>query len=438
MTLAEVARTAEPKAVGEELHRFLAPLYPLCRSITGPGLRETLRKIAASLPIAIHEVASGTRVFDWEVPNEWTIREAWIKGPDGRTVVDFRDSNLHVLNYSAPVAARLPLAELKAHLHSLPDRPHAVPYRTSYYKETWGFCLSDAVLSSLPEGTYEVRVESTLAPGSLSYGELLLPGATADEVLVSCHVCHPSLANDNLSAIAVAVHAAKALAAVERRLSYRFLFVPGTIGSITWLAQNPAAVAAVRHGLVLAGLGDAGPLHYKRSEPGTAVIDRAVEHVLRASGEPHVVLDFVPFGYDERQYNSPGIALPVGSLTRTPHGRYPEYHTSDDDLDFVKPESLADAWAKLLAVFEVLEGDRTYRNLEPKCEPQLGRRGLYRTLGGGEDGRAKELALLWVLNQSDGRRSLLDIAERSRMPFRILRASADALLAAGLLEEVPA
>ena len=438
MTLAEHARKTSAKAVGEELYRFLAPLFPLCRSITGAGLRATLGVIQREIPIAIHEVPTGARVFDWEVPKEWSMREAWIKGPDGRTVVDFKDSNLHVLNYSAPVRARVSLATLKEHVHTLPDRPHAVPYRTSYYKETWGFCMRHDELEALPEGEYEVAIESSLAPGSLSYGELLLPGSTPEEVLLSCHVCHPSLANDNLSAIAVAVGVARALTAVERRLSYRLVFVPGTIGSITWLARNPEARGRIRHGLVLAGLGDAGVLHYKRSERGDAVINRAVTHVLATSGEAHVVHDFVPFGYDERQYNSPGIDLAVGSLTRTPHGTYPEYHTSDDNLDFVRPLALGDAWVKLLAILEVLEGNRTYVNQAPACEPQLGRRGLYRTLGGGEDGRARELALLWVLNQSNGERSLLDIAERSATPFPAIRAAADALLEARLLEEVRA
>jgi aminopeptidase-like protein len=391
--------------------------------------------IQERIPLEIREVPTGTRVFDWTVPKEWNIRDAWIKDPSGRKVVDFQDCNLHVLNYSVPVHERLPLAELKKHLFSLPDKPDLIPYRTSYYKEAWGFCLRHRTLESLPEGEYEVLIDSTLADGSLTYGECLLPGDSDREVLLSTHVCHPSLCNDNLSGIAVMTELARELRSwPRRRYSYRFLFIPGTIGSIAWLALNEVKID---HGLVAANLGDPGTFHYKKSRRGTAEIDRAVLSVLRSSGEPFGVEDFVPFGYDERQYCSPGFNLAVGSLTRTPYGRYPEYHTSADNLDFVKPEALEGSLRTYLAVMDVLEGNRRYLNLNPKCEPQLGRRGLYRTIGGDESGRARELALLWVLNLSDGEHSLLDIAERSGMSFAAIREAAGALLEVGLLEEEP-
>jgi aminopeptidase-like protein len=387
------------------------------------------------IPLEIREVPTGTPVFDWTVPKEWNIRDAWIKDPSGRKVVDFQDCNLHVLNYSVPVHEKLPLAELKKHLFSLPDKPDLIPYRTSYYKEAWGFCLSHRTLESLPEGEYEVLIDSTLAGGSLTYGECLLAGDSEREVLLSTHVCHPSLCNDNLSGIAVMTELAREIQAwPRRRYSYRFLFIPGTIGSITWLALNEVRID---HGLVAANLGDPGKFHYKKSRRGNAEIDRAVLSVLRSSGEPFGVEEFIPFGYDERQYCSPGFNLAVGSLTRTPYGRYPEYHTSADNLDFVKPEALEGSLRTYLAVTDVLEGNRRYRNLNPKCEPQLGRRGLYRTIGGDEAGRARELALLWVLNLSDGENDLLDIAERSGMSFAAIREAADALLVVGLLEEVP-
>ena len=424
---------------GEEMHRWIAGLYPICRSITGDGVRQTLATVRERIPLEIHEVPSGTPVFDWTVPREWNIRDAWIKDPGGRKVVDFQASNLHVLNYSVPVDEKLPLVELKKHLFSLPDQPKLIPYRTSYYREAWGFCLSHEALESLEEGEYEVFIDSTLAEGSLTYGECFLPGETEREVLISCHVCHPSLCNDNLSGLAVCTWLAAALAErSRRRYGYRFVFIPGTIGSIVWLARNEATAPRIEHGLVAANLGDPGKFHYKKSRRENAEIDRAVLKVLHDSGEEHGVQDFVPFGYDERQYASPGFDLAVGSLTRTPYGRYPEYHTSGDNLDFVRPEALAGSLHTYLAVMDVLEGNRRYLNLNPKCEPQLGRRGLYRTIGGDDRGRERELALLWVLNLSDGEHGLLDIAERSGMTFEAIQEAARALLEVDLLREVEA
>jgi len=422
---------------GAEMMRFIAEAFPICRSITGDGVRRTLAMIAELIPLEVHEVPSGTPVFDWTVPREWNVRDAWIKDPSGRKVVDFQASNLHLLSYSVPVRRRLPLAELKSHLFTLPERPDLIPYRTSYYREAWGFCLSHEAMLELPEGEYEVLIDSTLEDGSLTYGECFLPGESEREVLLSCHVCHPSLANDNLSGVAVVSALARELSRRPRRYSYRFLFIPGTIGSITWLARNEEGARRIDHGLVAANLGDSGRFHYKKSRRGGAEIDRAVLHVLAASGEEHGVEDFVPFGYDERQYCSPGFNLAVGSLTRTPYGRYPEYHTSADNLDLVRPEALAGSLAAYLEVVAVLEGNRRYRSLNPKCEPQLGRRGLYRSIGGDDAGRARELALLWVLNLADGHHSLLDIAERSGMSFAAVREAAQALLAAELLEEIP-
>jgi len=434
----------ELEQAGRDLHTLAERLYPIPRSITGAGVRETLRILRETVPIELHEVPSGTPVLDWTVPPEWTLRAAWIKDPEGRTVVDVSDHTLHVLGYSAPFHGTVPLTELREHLFSLPDQPDRIPYRTSYYAETWGFCLRHRTLESLPEGDYEVFVDTTLDPGgSLTYGELVIPGASDREVLVSTHVCHPSLANDNLSGLVVAAGLGRRLLeAAPLRYTYRLLFIPGTIGSITWLAGNGEAASRMAHGLVAANLGDPGGFHYKRSRRGMAEIDRAVEHLLRhpavdaGPAEPFEIEDFVPFGYDERQYCSPGFDLPVGSLTRTPWGRYPEYHTSGDDLDLVQPEKLAGSLALYLRVMALLEGNRTYRNLNPKGEPQLGRRGLYGAIGGGTEGKERQLALLWVLNLSDGDHSLLDIAERAGAPFERVREAADSLLAAELLEPV--
>jgi aminopeptidase-like protein len=424
---------APPPGIGEEMHRFMAELYPICRSLTGDGVRETLRRIQKHVPLTVHEVPSGTPVLDWTVPKEWTIRDAWVADARGRRVIDFQRSNLHVVGYSVPVRASLSLRELRPHLHTLPDRPHWIPYRTSYWEPRWGFCLPHAVLESLDEGPYEVVIDSTLEDGHLAYGECVLPGEEPEEVLISAHVCHPSLANDNLSGIAVATFLARALGDERRRYSYRFLFAPGTIGAITWLARNETVVPRIRAGLVVVCVGDPGHLTWKKTRRGDTELDRAVAHVLRHSGRPHEIVDFSPYGYDERQYGSPGFDLAVGSLSRTPHARFPQYHTSADDLDFVRPECLADSFAIYRAVLGVLDNNRTYRNLHPKGEPQLGRRGLYRSLGGHLDAAGREMAMLWVLNLSDGRWSLLDIAERSGLPFTTVRAAADLLLAHGLL-----
>jgi aminopeptidase-like protein len=420
-------------AAGEEMHALIARLYPICRSITGEGVRETLRILGERIALDIHEVPSGTAAFDWEVPREWNIRDAYVKDSHGKRVIDFGESNLHVVGYSLPVHATMTLAELRPHLSSLPDRPDWVPYRTAYYDETWGFCVAHRRLLGLDEGEYEVRIDASLEAGSLTYGELFLEGETADEILIHAHCCHPSLCNDNLSGVVVATELAAELARRPRRHSFRFLFLPGTIGPITWLARNEERARRIKHGLVLAGVGDRGHSTYKRSRRGNDEIDRAVEHVLRHAGAPYEVEEFTPYGYDERQYSSPGFDLPVGCLMRTPHGRYPEYHTSADDLDFVDPDALSDSLAKCLRTVEVLEGNRIYLNTNPKGEPRLGKRGIYEGLRADEDRRDQELALLWVLNLSDGRHSLLDVAERAGIEFTGIRRAADLLLAHGLL-----
>jgi aminopeptidase-like protein len=427
--------TATETDLGDELHQLVSELYPICRSITGDGLRETLRRIGEHVPLALHEVPTGTRVFDWVIPREWNIRDAYVKDSRGRRVIDFADNNLHVVNYSVPVDERLPLSELREHLTTIPEQPDSIPYRTSYYDEDWGFCLPHNSLLSFEEGDYEVRIDSTLEDGSLTYGECYLRGDDEAEVLISAHVCHPSLANDNLSGVAVATFLARALAAVPRRLSYRFVFAPGTIGAIAWLHANPENVSRIRHGLVLTCAGDAGHVTYKKSRRGDAEIDRAVAHVLRHSDERFELLDFTPDGYDERQYCSPAFDLPVGCFMRTPHGRFPEYHTSADNLELVRPNALADSLRKVLAAIAVLEGNATYVNLNPHCEPQLGRRGLRGSVGGLVDTSLGDLALLWVLNLSDGDHSLLDVAERSGIEFAAIRAAADALFEHNLLRE---
>ncbi len=418
---------------GRAQYDLARELYPVCRSITGDGVRQTLRRIADVVPLVVHEIPSGTAVLDWTVPPEWNVREAWIATTGGRRIVDFANSNLHVVGYSRPVRARVTRDELDAHLHSLPDRPDWIPYRTTYYADAWGFCLSHRQRTDLRDAEYDVCIEATVGSGSLTYGECVLPGELSDEVLLSAHVCHPSLANDNLSGIVALAAVLQRLADLPRQYTYRALFAPGTIGAITWLAQHEAELRRVRHGLVLTCLGDAGPFTYKRSRHGAAGIDRTVERVLRASGQRFDVRGFSPDGYDERQYCSPGYDLPVGRLSRTPNGEYPEYHTSADNLDLIRPEALAESSDVLMQIIDALESNEVFVNTCPRGEPQLGRRGLYRTIGGTTDAGELEQAFRWLLNLSDGRHALLDISEQSGLPVTLLRRAAGILLEHQLL-----
>jgi aminopeptidase-like protein len=432
-SLRDLLRGLDLSKEGEEAYATIQALYPICRSITGDGVRRSLRLLQDTVLLELDEVPSGTQVFDWTVPKEWNIEDAYIKNTAGQRIVDFQRCNLHVLNYSVPIHRTMSLTELRTHLFTQPDTPDWVPYRTSYYRETWGFCLSQRQLESLADGDYEVCIDSTLEAGSLTLGEYRVQGATDAEVLISCHSCHPSLCNDNLSGMAIAARLAHLLERIFPRYSYRFLWIPGTIGSITWLARNETALQRIKHGLVLSCVGDTGSFTYKRSRRGNAEVDRAVEHVLRQSGHNFDLLDFTPYGYDERQYCSPGINLPVGCFMRTPNGRYPQYHSSADDLTFVTPAALGESLLQLLQVIRVFEENGRFLNLNPKCEPQLGRRGLYRQMGGVKDAAAREMAVLWVLNLSDGQHDLLDIAVRSGMPFEQISRAADALKEAGLL-----
>jgi len=428
------------ETAGHEMHALISRLFPICRSMTGPGVRETLQILQEYVPLEVHEVPSGTPAFDWTVPREWDIRDAYIKDESGHRIVDFQESNLHVVSGSSPIHQTLPWSELKEHVYSLPEHPTWIPYRTCFHRQDWGFCVSHqqfVELEKKPHAEYEVCIDATLSDGSLTYGEFFLPGETEQELLLSCHTCHPSLANDNLSGIAVAVQLAKMLSERKRRYGYRFVFVPATIGPIVWLSQNEKRLANIKHGLVLALLGDGGNSTYKKSRHGHAEIDRAAAHVLKHSDADYSIREFEPYGYDERQYGSPGIDLPMGCLMRSPNGEYPEYHTSADNLELVEPEFLTDSLRKLLGIVETLEGNETFINLKPFGEPRLGRHGLYEAFGCDEDQARLQQAVLWVLNQSDGRHSLLDIASRSGFDFASIRRAADALQQVGLLELRP-
>ena len=427
--------------IGESMMDLIRQAYPYCRSITGDGLRETLSLIAREIALQIHEVPSGTRVYDWTIPDEWKIRDAFVATVDGKRIIDFQVSNLHVVNYSTPVNRRMRFAELEPHLFTLPDRPDWIPYRTSYYQRDWGFCLTHHQLLAMkaagPDAEYDVVIDTTLSSGALTYGEFFLPGNTEKEILLTTHVCHPSMCNDNLSGISVLTALGRILADARRRHSFRLLFLPGTIGAIAWLAQNEWKREHIVHGLVLAGLGDRGPLTYKRTRDGDAIIDRVVEHIFKhpqtSENRTPRIVDFSPYGYDERQFNSPGILLPVGRLSRSEYGSYPEYHTSADDLGFVHPDALAGSLQVVLRIIGALETNRIWRNTRPNCEPQLGRYALYDDISERPDWEQVRLALLWVLNLGDGAHDLLSIAERSGLSFEAINAAAKKLLEAGLL-----
>lgn len=422
------------KSVGSEMYCLMENLYPICRSITGNGVRQTLAEIKKYIDLQVHEIPTNTQVFDWTIPKEWNITDAYIADSKGNRVVDFKKSNLHVVSYSIPIRKKMRLAELKQHLYTIPDLPNTVPYLTSYYKEDWGFCMTHKDFLNLKEEEYEVVIDSTLKDGSLTYGEFFIPGSTSDEILVSCYVCHPSMCNDNLSGVVLTTLLAKELSKVKTNYSLRFLFVPETIGAIAWLATNEKNLSKIKHGLVATCLGDPGVSTYKRTKHGKAEIDRTVEYVLKNSKDDYQILDFFPTGSDERQFCSLGINLSVGSLMRTPYGKFAEYHTSDDNLKFVQPQFLADSYSKYLQTIFVLENNKKHLNLNPKCEPQLGKRGLYRQIGGQKITQNSELAMFWMLSLSDGLHDIIDISEKSGLEFDVLLEAAQKLEKNNLLK----
>lgn len=423
--------------VGEILYHLIEELYPIGRSLTGHGNRKTINTLRQYIPIEIHEIESGTQVFDWTIPKEWNINDAYIKDTKGNLVVSLHDSNLHVVGYSVPVKKTISFDKLRDHLFTLPDRPNWIPYRTSYYQESWGFCLSHNQLLEMKDEVYEVCIDSYLEDGSLTYGEYYIQGQTSDEVLISCNICHPCMADENLSAIAICTILAKQLSLFSLRYSYRFLFTPATIGPITWLALNENQSFQIKHGLVLTFLGDSKPFTYKKTRRGDAEIDIILAHLLKESGKDHQIIDFFPYGYDERQFCSPRFNLAMGSLMRSQHGTFPEYHTSADNLDFVKPANLAESFSICWAAIHTLEKNRFYLNQNPKCEPQLGKRGIYQGLGSDGNQRLKEMAMLWTLNLSDGNHSLLDISKKSGIQVDVIQNAAELLCKFDLLKELP-
>jgi aminopeptidase-like protein len=448
--------------IGKNMHELMIELFPICRSITGNGVRQSLQILQNHISLNISEIPSGTKVFDWTIPREWNINDAYIKNSKGEKIIDFKKSNLHVLSYSTPIRIKLSLQELLPHLHSLPDQPNVIPYRTSYYKENWGFCITHNQLINLQDDEYEVVIDSTLENGSLTYAEFFIQGESNDEVLFSCYTCHPSMCNDNLSGVVLFTFLAKHLKNLSLKYSYRFLFIPETIGAITWLSQNESNVKKIKHGLVAYCVGDPGNSSYKKSRQGNAEIDQIVMEVLKDTGEEHKVVDFFPTGSDERQFCSPGFNLPVGALVRTFAPEFSEYHTSADNTEFVKAEYLGDTLSKYVKVITKLEenfgkfkpndeekrdknimkkNDRIFLNLNSKCEPQLGKRKLYHDIGSqipslGGKKIMNQFALLWVLNYSDGLHYLSDISKLSGYSLIDIENAANALVESQLLKEI--
>ena len=429
-------------ALGEAMHALATQLFPITRSLTGPGYRQTLGVLErVSGPMARHSFVSGERVLDWDVPKEWTIREAWVKAPDGSKVVDLADSNLHVVGYSVPVHEHMSLARLQEHLHSLPGQPQAIPYRTSYYDEAWGFCLADDQRRALAEGEYEVLIDADLEDGAVEVGEVVIDGTSRDEVLLWTYCCHPSMANNELSGPVVAAHLAALLRerAGTLRHTYRVVFAPETIGAIAYLSRFGERLRErLVAGYVLTCVGDPGPFTYKRSRRGDALADRVAEHVLSVSGDEHRVLGFVPVGSDERQFCSPGFNLPVGSLMRTMYGVYPEYHTSRDDLSLITAGALGESLRAYEQIVDAIEANETLVGTVLHGEPQLGRRGLYPKTGGPSDALAagRQQDVMYLLSFCDGSADLLAAAEASGRPLTELAAVADLLRSHDLLRPV--
>lgn len=427
--------------LASEMAEYFDRLWPLMRSITGSGVRQTHDILSEILPLKRIEVPSGTKVFDWTVPREWVFREAYVIDPNGNRILDAAENTLHVLNYSTPFRGHVSRCELDKHLYSLPERPNAIPYLTTYYEERWGFCLSQCQRDSLPEGDYEVVVDSDLIDGFMTLSDAVLPGETSDEILFSTYTCHPSLANNELSGPLVTAFLYRFLAAVpRRRYTYRFVFCPETIGSIAYLSEHGEYLANnLRAGYVITCVGTEGPFTYKRSRRGNALADRAAIHATRQTGGDGLeIIDFDPSaGSDERQYCSPGFNLPVGSLMRAMYGTYPEYHTSLDDQDVVSFDAMVESAIVYYEICRTIELNRSYMNLVSKCEPQLGKRGLYPSVGGRTGKVEQVMSTLWVLNYSDGQHDLLDIAEKSGLDIRRLAEAADKAERAGLMERLP-
>jgi len=399
----------------EQMYDLLKKLFPICRSITGEGVRETLKIIKEYIPIKIHEVPSGKKVFDWTVPKEWNIKDAYVKDDKGNKIIDFKENNLHVVGYSTPIDKKIDLSELEKHLHSLPEQPDAIPYVTSYYKERWGFCIQHSKREKLKKGKYHVFIDSELKDGSLSYGEIIIPGKSEKEIFLSANICHPSLANNELSGPVVATFLTKWIQSKPRKYTYRIVFIPETIGSITYLSKNLNLMKKnVIAGFNITCIGDDRLYSYLPSKKGDTLSDRAALNVLNFKHPGFMKYSYLDRGSDERQYNSPGVDLPVTSIMRSKYGEYPEYHTSLDNLDFVSPEGLYGGYDILKECINLIENNSKYK-IKCLCEPQLGKRGLYPTLSTKSSGKQVRDMMNFIA-YADGTRDLIEISDTINVP----------------------
>lgn len=430
---------------GCAMHELMSELYPLCRSITGNGVRETLKKIQEIIPLKCHEVKTGTEVYDWIIPNEWNVKCAYFTYADSdERIVDFTDSNLYLLNYSRPFIGEVTYQELEKHLFTLEEYPNWIPYRTSYYAENWGFCIPYTLYQKLDkEKKYKVVIDTEYVPGSLSYGEYYIKGKSDREILFSTYLCHPSLCNDNLSGVVMSAYLARILSEKkELRYSYRFIFIPETIGAITWLAHNEDVQRKIEGGLVVTCVGDDNPFVYKRTRNGNCLIDRVCEKALEDSGMKYRVMDYYPGGSDERQYGSLGINLPIGSLVRglyltdtIPPLPYKEYHTSADNLEYVKPKNLEESLNVYLKIVDYIEKNRKYISMNMKGEPFLSKHQLGLKVGSGKGVYHLDVAIRFLMCYSDGQDDLIEIAKKARRSVEDVYEAAVMLEAAGLIKE---
>lgn len=462
LTQLPAKQASQPIILAEEADSLFQTLFPICRSITGNGVRRTLDLLRQVVDFEVKEIPSGTACYDWTVPDEWNIRGAYLETTDGERVLDFADSNLHVVNYSAPVDQTLTFDELDTHLHTLPDLPTAIPYRTTYYNRNWGFCLTHEQYQRLDRKVrYHVRIDATLEPGSLTYGEALLPGSSGQEYLISSYCCHPSLANDNLSGIILWALLLRELQnRGPTRHAYRFVIVPETIGAIAYLSQNEAAMRALAGGFIPTTVAGPGKFGYKHTFLGDHLIDRAVHQTFAELGLEYVSYPFDVNGSDEAHYSSPHFRIPIGTICKDKYYEYVYYHTSLDNLDFVSGDRLVDSLNLYLLAIEKLELNGVYRSLYPYSEPMLGKRGLYPKTGGMIKQRALDLekdhrqrayrvsaddivygdqldAIRWLMFYGDGETSLLAVAERTGLPLKQLYETAELLSQHGLLERLP-
>lgn len=427
----------KPKPVKEEIEKYFDRLWPINRSLTGNGNRETFKILSEIIDLKISEVPSGTECFDWTIPPEWNVKEAWIKNSKGDIIVDFSVNNLHLLGYSEPFFGKLNFDDLKPHLYTLPLQPELIPYLTSYYKRRWGFCMSHEQLLKLDKDeTYGIFIDSSLDnKGSMTIGEAIIKGSSDKEILFSTYICHPSLASNELSGPLVSAFIFSKLKERHKlKYTYRFVFVPETIGTIYYLSQKGEYLKNnLAAGFVITCIGDSGKFTYKKSRRGNSLADKATEMILQQSEDEFNIEDFVPRGSDERQYCSPGFNLPVGSLMRTMYGKYPEYHTSADNKQYVSFEAMEKSVLTYLDIIELLEKNEIYINTMPYCEPQLGKRGLYPTLGSQKKTEDFIKGMMWVLNLADGTNDLISISEKSKIPVKELFPIIDKLIGKSLL-----